>query len=260
MTDDRTCIRGCVQKDVHYATCTHSGPGYEGEFPCRGCAPKPCRDESLICDTCFGRMRGLLGDVRDLVGRLTAIADPLKANALDEVRIRASATEPPAVIGSDILDALNTLNAVHDWAYADLTKFTNHGDTMRWLCEHVLDRHKPVDGIRDAWSVQDVKDQWGVERETNDTTYVFPDDDSDEEPTPIHEWYDPLLTLRQAALRHKLTQRAVQKWVEKGLLVSVAKLRENGQVVSYFRASEIDKAAGEMETRRRNRPHEFASS
>lgn len=258
MTDDRTCIRGCVQKDVHYATCTHSGPGYEGEFPCRGCAPKPCRDESLICDTCFGRMRGLLGDVRDLVGRLTAIADPLKATALDQVRVRASTTEPPAAVGSDILDALNALNAVYDWAFADLAQHTNDRDTIEWLCEHVLDRHKPVDGIRDAWSVQDVKDQWGVERQTDPTVYVFPDEDEDEDGTPIHEWFDPLLTLRQAAERVKLTQRAVQKWVEKGALTATAKLRENGQTVSYFRASHIDHAKREMATRRRNQPHEFA--
>lgn len=249
MTADRACIRGCVQKDVHYATCTHSGPGYEGEYPCRGCAPKPCRDESLICDTCFGRMRGLLGDVRDLVGRLTAIADPLKANTLDEVRIRASATEPPAVIGSDILDALNTLNAVHDWAYADLSNFTNHGDTMQWLCEHVLERHKPVDGIRDAWSVQDVKDQWGVERQSDPTTFVFPEDDDDEEARPVREWYDPLMTLKQAAMRVGVAQRTVQRWVKSGHIAPTAKLRENGQVVSYFRASEIDDTAEKIQAR-----------
>lgn len=257
MTEERTCIRGCVQRDVHYATCSRSGPGYEGDNPCRGCAPKPCRDGSLICDTCFGRMRGLLGDVRDLVGRLTAIADPLKATVLDQVRVRASTTEPPAVVGSDILDALVTLNAVHDWAYADLAQHTNDRDTVAWLVEHVLERHRPIDGLRDAWSVQDVKDQWGVERQSEDV-YVFPEEDDGEEVHPIHEWYDPLLTLRQAATRWNLTQRAVQKWVGKGVLEPVAKLRENGQVVSYFRASAIDKAAREMKTRRKNRPHEFA--
>lgn len=251
MTEERTCIRGCTQRGVHYATC-------DGD-PCAGCAPKPCRDESLICDTCFGRMRGLLGDVRDLVGRLTAIADPLKATVLDQVRVRASATEPPAVVGSDILDALNTLEAVADWGYADLAQHTNDRVTVEWLVEHVLERHKPVDGLRAAWSVQDVKDQWGVERQTTDV-YVFPDEEDGEEAHPIQEWYDPLLTLRQAAARWNLTQRAVQKWVAKGILEPVAKLRENGQVVSYFRTSAIDEAAREMKTRRKNRPHEFARS
>lgn len=194
------------------------------------------------------------------MGRLNAIADPLKAAVLDHVRIRATTTEPPAAVGSDILDALGTLNAVAEWAYVDLSTVTNDRDTIVWLAEHVLERHKPVDGIRQAWSVQDAKDQWGVERESDPTKFVFPDDDDDEEGAPIHEWYDPLMTLKQASVRTKLTQRAVQKWVEKGVLAPVAKLRENGQVVSYFRASAIDRAAKEMTTRRKNVRHEFASS
>lgn len=258
--NDRACIRGCVRRDVHFATCTKSADGYDEPDRCKGCAPKPCRDGSLICDSCFGRMRSLLDDVRDLLGRLNAIADPLKAAVLDHVRIRATTTEPPAAVGSDILDARNALSAVAEWAYVDLSTVTNDRDTITWLCENVLDRHKPVDGIREAWSVQDAKDQWGVERESDPTTFVFPDDADDEDATAIHEWYDPLMTLKQASVRVNLTQRAVQKWVEKGVLTPVAKLRENGQVVSYFRASEIDKAAKEMGTRRRNVRHEFASS
>lgn len=258
--DDRACIRGCVRRDVHFATCTKSADGYDESDRCKGCAPKPCREGSLICDSCYGRMRSLLDDVRDLTGRLTAIADPLKAVVLDHVRIRASTTEPPAAVGADILDALKTLDAVYEWAFVDLSTVTNDRDTMLWLCEHVLERHRPVDGIRQAWSVQDAKDQWGVERESDPTTYVFPEEDGDEEAAAVHEWYDPLMTLKQASVRTKLTQRAVQKWVEKGILEPVAKLRENGQVVSYFRASAIDNAAKAMETRRRNKPHEFASS
>lgn len=248
---DRFCLRGCVRKDVHFASCAGAG--------CDGCAPRSCRDGSLICDSCFGRMRGLLGEVRDMVGRLTAIADPLKASVLDQIRVRVSSGEPASVVSSDLLDALGTLNAVQEWAYVDLATVANDRDTILSLCEYVLERHPEVDGVRDAWSVQDVKDRWGVERRTNDV-FTFPEEDDEIEVTPIHEWYDPLLTLRQAAERRKLTQRAVQKWVEKKALIPTAKLRENGQTVSYFRASDVDAVAKEMEARRANRAHEFARS
>jgi hypothetical protein len=98
---DRTCIRGCVKRDIHFATCEHSGPTYTGAFPCRGCAPRECREGSYWCDKCFGRARGLLRDVRDLYGRLTAIADPAKANPLDQVRVASTATEPPGPVSAD---------------------------------------------------------------------------------------------------------------------------------------------------------------
>lgn len=252
MTDDRTCIRGCVKAGVHYGACTHSGLTYEGDFPCRGCAPKPCRDESLICDTCFGRMRGLLGDVRELVGRLTAIADPLKANTLDDVRIRASTTDPPAVVGSDILDALGTLNAVHDWAYVDLSQHTNDREAVTWLCEHVIERHKPVDGIRDAWSVQDAKDQWGVERRSNDV-YVFPEDE-EEIVTNVPEWRDRLLTKREAELEAG-SARTLRRWVQQGRIEPEGRLRDGNSIKPWYRWSKIVKVREEMKANVRE--HQF---
>lgn len=254
MTEERTCIRGCVQRDVHYATCSRSGPGYEGDNPCKGCAPKPCRDGSLICDTCFGRMRGLLGDVRDLVGRLTAIADPLKAAVLDQVRVRASTTEPPAVVGSDILDALVTLNAVHDWAYADLAQHTNDRETVAWLVEHVLERHRPVDGIRDAWSVQDVKDQWGVERQSDDV-YVFPEEEDGEIVTNVPEWRDRLLTKREAEIEAG-SARTLRRWVQQGRIEPEGRLRDGNRMTPWYRWSKIVQIREEMKANIRE--HQFA--
>ena len=48
----------------------------------------------------------------------------------------------------------------------------------------------PVDGIRDELSVHDIKDQWGIERQSN-YVYVFPDDE-EEIVTNVPEWRDRL--------------------------------------------------------------------
>lgn len=254
---DRSCIRGCVQVGIHYATCQHSGPDYTGQFPCRGCAPRECRDGSLICDKCFGRMTWILDNLRDLHGRLTAKADPLTATPLDNIRIRTTTTDLPAAQDADILDALHAVQAALYWTTTDLRTVTNDRNIIIALGELLLDRHKPVNGIRDAWSVQDAIDTWGIERKAD--TYVYPEADNDEtEPAPVTEWYDPLLTVRQAAHRHKVTERAVQLWIQKGYLVVTARARgPRGSVLSYVRASETDLAA--TEATRRNQSRQFAS-
>lgn len=96
----------------HYAACRFSGPDYVGPFPCDGCAPRECRDGSLVCDRCFGRMRALLADGPDLIGRVRSLADPMKATPTDKAPGgRSSATEPPAPIDADLIDALAVLEA-----------------------------------------------------------------------------------------------------------------------------------------------------
>jgi hypothetical protein len=197
-------------------------------------------------------MRGLLRDVPDLLARLRSLADPMKANVLDQVRVSTSSTEPPAPVGSDLLDAMRVVEAAASWAHVDLTTVANNRDEITYLGELLLDRHAPVDGIRSAWSVQDAVDQWGVERRDTDT-FVFPvDDEDDEAGAPVREWYNPLLTVAQAAERHGLTQRAVQMWVTKGLLTPVARVRgPRGSVLSYFYAETIDEvSAGRCECHR----------
>jgi hypothetical protein len=194
-------------------------------------------------------MRGLLRDVPDLLARLRSLADPTKANVLDQVRVSTSSTEPPAPVGSDLLDAMRVVEVAASWAHVDLSTVANNRDYITYLGELLLDRHTPDNGLRSAWSVQDAVDQWGVERRDTDT-FVFPTDDEDDEAgAPVREWFDPLLTVEQAAKRHKLTQRAVQKWVTKGLIAPVARTRgPRGSVLSYFYASTIDEvSAGRCE-------------
>jgi hypothetical protein len=250
---ERACIRGCIRPGIHYATCEHSGPNYTGQFPCRGCAPRECRDGSLICDTCFGRMRALLADVRDLTGRLTALADPLKATPLDRIRVAATATEPPGPVQADLIDALGAVRAAEEWAYVDLTKHTNDRETVIYLIELILQRHPARDGVRPAWSVQDTVDQWGVERRT-ENTFTYPEDNHDTlDPEPVREWYDPILTVRQAAARANVTQRTVQRWIAAETLPITAKVRTgDGSIITYVTASILDKVSAEAETTRNN--------
>jgi hypothetical protein len=198
-------------------------------------------------------MRGLLGDLGDLIARVRSIIDPLKANPFDQLRVRITATDVPAAVPSDPLDALLTLNEVQGvwWSWReDLTAICNNLETVTWLGGAVLDRHPAVDGLRPAWSVQDAVDQWGVERRVD--RFIYPDDDTSEEVVgPVREWYDPTLTVKQAAERVRLTQRAVLKWVDAGVLVQRMKVRgPRGSVTSVFYASEVDAAAELMKSRR----------
>lgn len=242
---DRVCIRDCKKRGIHYATC-------EGE-PCTGCAPEVCRDGSMICDRCFGRMRKLLDDAPDLLARLRSIIDPSKATPLDQVRVRVMSTEPAAAVAADPLDAIAAVEGVLDvWAAwsKDLQRISNDLEAASWMGVHVLDRHKADDGLRELWSVQDAVDRWGVERREKDK-YVFPDEpDREEEVTPVREFFDPTLTVKQAAERKGVTQQAVRKWVALGVLVPRMKVKgPRGSVMHLFYASEIDAAADLMEER-----------
>lgn len=251
---ERLCLRACIRKGEHYAACeSWTNPDHN----CPGCVPWEAAHGSLLCPKCVGRMKYLLNNIGDLHGRLTAKADPLTASPLDQVRVRASTTDLPAAADADLLDALTVVTIAASWANTDVTEETNNRETAVYLGALLLERHKPVNGIRETWSVQDAVDTWGIERRAD--TFIYPEDDDDTgAPAPVTEWYDPLLTVRQAADRHRVTERAVQLWIKKGILPVAARARgPRGSVLSYVRASESDTAA--HESTRRKEARWFAS-
>jgi hypothetical protein len=189
------------------------------------------------------------------LARLRSIIDPSKATPLDQVRVRVTSSEVPAAVASDPLDAItavsNVLDVWHDWGH-DLQKISNDKTAVGWFGAHVLDRHKPDDGIRALWSVQDAADRWGVERVPAKSERPWePDDEVEYEHTPVTEWFDPLLTLMQAAGRVDRSQRTVRKWIDRGDLEPRTTVRfPDGTVQHGFYASEVDRAAEKAEARR----------
>jgi len=238
---DRVCIRGCAQRDVHFASCEHNGPNYDGVFPCRGCAPRECRDGSLICDRCFGRMRSILADAPDLLGRLRSIGDPTKATAYDDVKVGRApfAAAPSAPIGDDLLDAIRVVEVAVSWAFTDLTAASNNASTITYLGELLLDRHAPLpDGTRTGWSVQDAVDRWGVERKPKPGE-VFEDDDERLELTePVPEWQDPLIG-REIAEQIAGSARTLRRWVKAEHLAPVGRTWIAGVLTVLYRTSDV---------------------
>lgn len=264
---DRVCVRGCTVRDVHWATCENNSlvevskralcreAGEEYTPPCKGCAPRECRDGSLVCDSCFGRARALLSDAPDLLGRLRSLGDPSKSGwnwDRGEV-IRTSSPHPPAPIGDDLIDAIHAVETAVRYFGSDIAAVSNDAEAMGWLGPLVLDRHTPDhDGIREGWSVRDAVDRWGVERKDSHR-HVFPGRlpnapegsyarfDEEEDPVSVPELHDPFLDVKQAAARAGVGVRAVQKWAKDGHITPVAKLRSpDGNVHTYFRTSDID--------------------
>ena len=264
---DRVCVRGCTVRDVHWATCVNNSAEELAERSraeaagevyaplCKGCAPRECRDGSLVCDTCFGRARALLSDAPDLLGRLRSLGDPSKSGwnwDRGEV-IRTTSPHPPAPIGDDLIDAIHAVETAVRFFGSDIAAVSNDAEAMGWLGPLVLDRHVPDhDGIREGWSVRDAVDRWGVERKDSHR-HVFPGRlpnapegsyarfDEEEDPVAIPELHDPFLDVRQAAARAGVGVRAVQKWAKDGHITPVAKLRSpDGNVHTYFRTSDID--------------------
>lgn len=241
---ERFCIRGCTKPDVHYASCEHHGPDYTGQFPCPGCAPRECRDGSLICDRCFGRMRHLLSDIFDLLGRLRSLADPSKATPMDEAHFRSTTVEAKAPAGVDLLDALHAVEAVASvweaWGM-DLRKVQNDLGAVEYFGAHVLDRHPAVDGLRTAWSVQDAVDQWGVERrEKNRRPFEDDADERAEIATPVREWNDPILT-RAEAEEVAGSPRTLSRWIKDGLIAPEGRMVIAGVPMLWFRCSDVMK-------------------
>lgn len=239
---ERVCVRGCVRPDVHYASCRLHGSDYTGMFPCRGCAPRECRDGSLVCDACFGRARALLDDAPDILGRLRALGDPAKSgwNWDREVIGGSAPVVAPAPIGDDLLDAIHGVQNALVYFAAGMEALSNDREAMGWLGPLVLDRHSPdAEGVRERWSVLDARDRWGVESRHK---HVFPleslDDDGVLDRVPVTGWWDPLRTVAEAAQLRGVSERSTRKWVEKGLVpVAVRHPGARGSVLTLAHES-----------------------
>lgn len=250
---DRVCVRGCVQEGVHYAACPwdHVEAGSEraaeltaaGVQPCSGCAAQKCRDGSMICDRCFGRMRRLLDDAPDLQARLRALADPAKStwNWDRPAPVATVSTVAPAPVGDDLLDAILAVDHVVEWwVPVDLRVVSNDRHQVLILAELLLDRHQPVDGMRPAWSVQDAVDRWGVERRDRSKTVWEPDVDGEIATFNVHEHGDPLVSLQDAAALVGETRFKVARWERKGLLARAATIPgPRGSRKAMYRLSEV---------------------
>lgn len=265
---DRVCIRGCLQRGVHYASCPDYGmqeafeqalaagvPNVSYTPRCTGCAERPARDHALICDGCFYRLRTLVRDSDDLFGRLKSLADPMKATPTDKAPGgRAQQVEPPAPVDADLLDALNDIgHTLHDWdRHTDyqleesLPDLVNDAEHVRVLGIGFLDRHPLVDGIREFWSVQDAVDKWGVERRTKGPNLWEPEAANEETDASARaEWDDPLLN-RDDAAKIAGSLRTLQRWVRSELLAPEGEIFTGGVRTRLFRRSDVMRLREEM--------------
>jgi hypothetical protein len=234
-------------------------PGVAYEAKCRGCAPRECRDGSMICDRCFGRMRGLLSDARDLLGRLRAIADPSKATPLDQVRVASSSVEPAAPVSADLLDAIGAVEQAVEWAYVDLAEHTNDLDTVIYLSALILNRHPETDGLRHAWSLQDAVDRWGVERVDHNPQPWEDDDERLEVIEPVSEWLNPIVG-RDDAEGLAGSASTLRRWIKDGDVTPVGEVYIAGVRTRLFRRAELvacrERMQGRMNTGRPKRSHD----
>lgn len=250
------CLRGCMQSDVHFASC--NGVTDTGGV-CAGCAPEPTIEGLVVCGECRRRIRGLLRIAPDLLGRMRALAGHGKAVVYSPVKVFSAAASAPDQVDPDVADALLELGA-NLTAWHRLIDPTNLNGLDRVLADEdqtvrlaaaVIDRHDPdVDGGR-HWSIADAAAKWGVERRDRGTfVYQEKADEIEELITPIHESrHDPLLPSKDAAARAGVTESQLRKWVAAEALVPAARLRDaRGVVTRWYRASEVDHAADVMRT------------
>ena len=238
---DRVCVRGCTVRGEHFANCPAFGR-LEHAPLCRGCVPRECREGSLVCDRCFGRMRGLLADAPDLLARLRSLVDPAKAKPTDQQPTGSpSARAEPFDV--DVIDAhavvLDVLATWSAWG-SDLRAISNDLAAVEWMGHMLLDRHRPVDGVREAWSVQDAVDRWGVERRVRPPVPFEEDEDGELEAVPIAEWGDPLISREDAAFRVGVTVRTIRRWERREMLAPVATTRGRwNRLTAWFRLSHV---------------------
>ncbi|WP_417555614.1 hypothetical protein [Microbacterium sp.] len=259
---DRVCIRGCKQRGVHYAACEEQAKvqaaSDRGELymsQCTGCAEKPARDHALICDGCFYRLRTLVRDADDLMGRLRSLADPMKATPTDRAPGgRSQMVEAPAPLDADLADAMDDIaHTLHDWdRHVDpqsleqaLPDLVNDAESVRVLGIGFLDRHPLEDGIRDFWSVQDAVDKWGVERRTKGESGWEPEVDRELVAVARPEWRNPLITKLQAE-QIAGSERTLRRWVSKGLIEHEGTVVIAGVVTRMFRRSDVERVRDEM--------------
>ena len=254
---DRACVRGCIRPGVHYAACPwdHVEAGSEraaeltaeGVAPCSGCAARECRDGSMICDKCFGRMRGLLRDASDMLARLQSIADPRKATPTDQPHFGSSSVEPVAPVPADVLDALAVVEFVAATFDEDtLRHVSNDRERVLQMSEYVIERHPVIDGERAAWSLQDAIDRWGVERRDRSKLAWEPDVDGELASFDVHEHGDRFVSQGDAAALVGVKRFTIARWAKKGLLSVTRMPGPRGSRRAMYRLSEVQ-AAWEQE-------------
>lgn len=271
---DEVCVRGCTLRGVHFATCDDYGRE-PVESTCRGCAPAPVHPGSAICGRCFGRMRSLLRDAPDLVGRLRSLSDPMKAMLIEPVKVFGRPVEAVAPVGPDLLDAADAILAnLRDWAHhlphpsqlpshsrtagmstvdafaltreyaqsidVHLDTATADPSTALHLAEALLVLHPEVEGERPGWSVADAMGRWGAERRER---HVHPDagaeDEVEEEQrVAVSEWNNPLITKVQAA-KIAGSERTLRRWEKDGRIASVGRVTIAGVRTSWYRAADV---------------------
>lgn len=264
---ERFCIRGCKQRGVHYASCPDYGLAdahdrmvaagvlvlaYRPE--CSGCAESPARDHALICDRCYGRLRGLIGDLPDLIGRLRSLADPTKATPTDKAPSGGSSSEPLAPVDAELLDALNdivtTWGAWQAFCYPETLEqavdgLVNDHHHVQDLGVGFMDRTELVDGIRGFWSVADARAKWGAERRTKGPSWSADDVNVVEVgASPVAE-QDPLLTRLQAE-EFVGSARTLRRWRQKELVVPDRYFTIDGARTAMFRLSGLRRVRDEM--------------
>ncbi|MEJ1087041.1 helix-turn-helix domain-containing protein [Microbacterium sp. Mu-80] len=293
---DGVCVLGCTLRGVHFATCAWYGvddnvaPAVaalpNAPARCRGCAPSPAHTGSVICSRCFGRMRGMLRDAPDMVGRLRSLSDPTKAMQVAPVKVSSRPVEAVAPVGPDLLDAADAILAnLRDWAHAvpspwplpwharfsgmsavsayllakeyagaiidQLEQLTADPARVVDLAEAVIVVHPEDGGERPAWSIADAAYRWGVERRDR---HVHPDVDAEPDreisAQPVREWYDPTLSVKDAAARVGVKPVTVRKWVASGDLPVAMRARgPRGSVMLMLYASQVDRVARDMAAR-----------
>lgn len=247
---DRVCVRGCMQRDVHYAGCPWYGiderlsPALEAlpnaPQKCTGCAPRECRDGSLICDRCFGRMRGLLNDGPDMLARLQSLADPRKATPTDQPHFGSTSVEPVAPVPADLLDALAVVEYVVAVFDEDtLRQVSNDRERVLLMSEYVIERHPAVDGERTAWSLQDAVDRWGVERRDRSKLAWEPDVDGELATFDVHEHGERFVSQRDAAVLVGVKRFTIARWTKQGLLNPTRMPGPRGSRTAMYRLSEV---------------------
>lgn len=279
---ERPCIRGCVEV-VHYAACPAFGPRGRGAACTGECETRPsaARYGALLCARCFGRMRGVLLDAPDVVGRMRSASDQAKAVVYQPAKVLAAAgaAKAPEQSPADVIDAIrDVLVTLRAWATTvdAATPFVSHrgftdddeltaaavyaeailaqldviANDAQWgpaLHDELLDRHEEATLSGRVWSLADARARWGAERRTARTVaHVYPvsDDDGIVERQPVTEWYDPLLTIAQAAKRVERSQRTVEIWIEKDELAVAMRVRlPDGTVMKSVYASAVDAVA-----------------
>lgn len=282
---ERPCIRGCTEL-VHFAACSAFGQGTDNVCDAN-CEPRPvsARRGAVLCDDCYGRVRRVLLDAGDVVGRMRSSVDQAKAVVYQPAKVFPAAGAPAAAeqVDADVIDAIrDILGTLRAWAVAvdGTVEYSTHrgmsdddeiaaasgyarvilaqldvvaNDTRRApeLHDHLLSRT----GDRTAgewWSLADARARWGTQRRAD--RHVFPageDRDGELERTPVTEWYDPLLVSKDAAKRAGVTESQLRKWVAADVLTPAARVRDaRGMVTRWFHASAVDEAAREMRARR----------